>query len=106
MSISPPIHFSSDLETINDDEHETIAGLNQQFDVIMQKTAEDYGHAVRSVHAKSHGIIEAEMTIADGLRLNWPGYVRDARVHKVSCAYRRMRATFSPSRLSAARFWP
>lgn len=67
MSISPPIHFSSDLETINDDEQETIAGLNQQFDVIMQKTAEDYGHAVRSVHAKSHGIIEAEMTIADGL---------------------------------------
>ncbi|WP_312224147.1 catalase family protein [Rhizobium rhizoryzae] len=67
MSISSPIHFSSDLETINDDEQETIAGLNQQFDVIMQKTAEDYGHAVRSVHAKSHGIIEAEMTIADGL---------------------------------------
>ena len=67
MSISPPIHFSSDLEIINDDEQETIAGLNQQFDFIMQKTAEDYGHAVRSVHAKSHGIIEAEMTIADGL---------------------------------------
>ncbi|KQZ55683.1 catalase [Rhizobium sp. Root149] len=84
MSISPPIHFSSDLETINDDEHETIAGLNQQFDVIMQKTAEDYGHAVRSVHAKSHGIIEAEMTIADGLSPELAqGMFATPGVHKV-----------------------
>jgi catalase len=84
MSISPPIHFSSDLETINDDEQETIAGLNQQFDVIMQKTAEDYGHAVRSVHAKSHGIIEAEMTIADGLSPELAqGMFATPGVHKV-----------------------
>ncbi|MBO0145461.1 catalase family protein [Agrobacterium sp. Ap1] len=67
MSISQPIRYSSDLESIKDDETETIAGLNEQFDVIMQKTAEDYGHAVRSVHAKAHGIIEAEMTVAGGL---------------------------------------
>lgn len=67
MSISQPIRFSSDLESIKDDEQETIAGLNQQFDVIMHKTADDYGHAVRSVHAKAHGIIEAEMTVASGL---------------------------------------
>lgn len=67
MSIPQPIRFSPDLETIQDDEQETISGLNEQFDVIMEKTAEDYGHAVRSVHAKAHGIIEAEMTIATGL---------------------------------------
>lgn len=67
MPISQPIRYSSDLESIKDDETETIAGLNEQFDVIMQKTAEDYGHAVRSVHAKAHGIIEAEMTVAAGL---------------------------------------
>ena len=67
MSISQPIRYSSDLESIKDDETETIAGLNEQFDVIMQKTAKDYGHAVRSVHAKAHGIIEAAMTVAAGL---------------------------------------
>ncbi|MDX7324828.1 hypothetical protein SJ307_23150, partial [Providencia rettgeri] len=33
------------------------------FDMILERTAEDYGHAVRSVHAKSHGILEGEMTI-------------------------------------------
>ncbi len=67
MSISQPIRYLPELESIEDDEIETVAGLKEQFDVIMQKTAEDYGHAVRSVHAKAHGIIEGEMTIAGGL---------------------------------------
>ncbi|WP_018901816.1 catalase family protein [Rhizobium sp. 2MFCol3.1] len=67
MSISQPIRYLPELESIEDDEIETVAGLKEQFDVIMQKTAEDYGHAVRSVHAKAHGIIEAEMTVAGGL---------------------------------------
>lgn len=67
MSTSQPIRYSSDIESITADEEGTIAGLNEQFDIIMQKTAEDYGHAVRSVHAKAHGILEAEMTVAGGL---------------------------------------
>ncbi|MFK0332757.1 catalase family protein [Rhizobium sp. NPDC090275] len=67
MSISQPILYLPELESIEDDEIETVAGLKEQFDVIMQKTAEDYGHAVRSVHAKAHGIIEGEMTVAGGL---------------------------------------
>lgn len=52
---------------MNEDEPATIAGLNEQFDVIMRKTAADYGHAVRSVHAKAHGIIKAEMTVLGSL---------------------------------------
>lgn len=67
MSTLQPIRYSSDIESITADEGETIAGLNEQFDIIMQRTAEDYGHAVRSVHAKAHGILEAEMTVAGGL---------------------------------------
>ncbi|MCQ4635023.1 catalase family protein [Shinella sp. CPCC 100929] len=67
MTQSLPVRFSPELETIKPDEHETVAGLNEQFDIILEKTAEDYGHAVRSVHAKAHGIIEGKLTVLDGL---------------------------------------
>lgn len=62
-----PVRYSSDLENIQTSEQETIEGLNETFDTILERTAEDYGHAVRSVHAKSHGIVKAVMTIRDGL---------------------------------------
>lgn len=67
MTQSSPVRFSPDLETITADEHETVSGLNKQFDIILEKTSEDYGHAVRSVHAKAHGIIEGKLTVLDGL---------------------------------------
>ena len=67
MTQSSPIRFSPDLETIKADEHETVSGLNKQFDIILEKTSEDYGHAVRSVHAKAHGVIEGKLTVLDGL---------------------------------------
>lgn len=62
-----PIRYTSEIETILPDELETQAGLNDAFDTILERTAEDYGHAVRSVHAKAHGILEGEMTVHDGL---------------------------------------
>ncbi len=62
-----PVRYSPDLEVIKSDERETISGLIDQFDIILEKTAEDYGHAVRSVHAKAHGILEGKMTIRAGL---------------------------------------
>ena len=65
--LNPPIRYSPDVETIDADEKDTIAGLNDAFDIILERTAEDYGHAVRSVHAKSHGILRGEMVIEDGL---------------------------------------
>jgi len=67
MTQSSPIRFSPDLETITADEQETVSGLNKQFDIILEKTSEDYGHAVRSVHAKAHGIIEGKLTVFEGL---------------------------------------
>lgn len=67
MPISAPIRFSADLETIQPDEQETIQGLNETFDTILGKTANDYGHAVRSVHAKAHGILQGKMEVKDGL---------------------------------------
>ncbi len=67
MTPASPVRYSPDLEDIRPDEQETVSGLIDQFDIILKKTSEDYGHAVRSVHAKAHGIIEGVMTVRDGL---------------------------------------
>ena len=67
MTPAQPVRFSADVEDVRPDERETIEGLNQTFDKILNTTAKDYGHAVRSVHAKAHGILEGRMRIAEGL---------------------------------------
>jgi len=63
----PPIRYTADVEDIQPDEAGTIQGLNETFDTILETTAKDYGHAVRSVHAKAHAILEGSMTVADNL---------------------------------------
>ena len=67
MNIAPPIRYAPDLEEIAPDEGETVKGLVEQFDIILEKTSQDYGHAVRSVHAKAHGIIKGKMTVLENL---------------------------------------
>ena len=62
-----PLRYSPDVEQLDGDEAETVAGLNEAFDKILQTTATDYGHAVRSVHAKAHGILEGTLTVKPGL---------------------------------------
>ncbi|RYY06675.1 MAG: catalase [Alphaproteobacteria bacterium] len=59
--------LEDDVEQKQPDEAETIRELNQAFDVILEKTAEDYGHAVRSVHAKAHGVLKGEFVVDDNL---------------------------------------
>ncbi|RYF10589.1 MAG: catalase [Oxalobacteraceae bacterium] len=61
------MRFNEDVETHDDGEAETIARLNTAFDKILHTTAKDYGHAVRSVHAKAHGILQGKLTVASGL---------------------------------------
>ena len=63
----PPLPYRHDVEQVQPDEQETVKQLNSAFDLILGRTSKDYGHAVRSVHAKSHGVIEGEMTIDAGL---------------------------------------
>ncbi|QNE32969.1 catalase family protein [Sphingomonas sp. NBWT7] len=58
-----PVRYSADVEDVKPDETETIAALNQTFDRILERTADDYGHAVRSVHAKAHGFLEGTLTV-------------------------------------------
>ena len=67
MTTATPVRYSADLEQINPNEQEVVSGLNGAFDVILKRTAEDYGHAVRSVHAKAHGILKAKMIVRDNL---------------------------------------
>jgi len=61
--MTDPIRYSPDLEDVKPDEGETVEQLNEQFDIILNTTKEDYGHAVRSVHAKAHAIVEGTLTI-------------------------------------------
>ncbi len=62
-----PVRFSPSVEQPQPDEAETVAGLKAQFEKILDTTSHDYQHAVRSVHAKGHGIARGTLTIADGL---------------------------------------
>ena len=62
-----PVFYRPDVEQLQTDEADVVDKLNATFDVILERTAEDYGHAVRSVHAKSHGVLDGELTIDGGL---------------------------------------
>ncbi len=62
-----PVRYRSDIEQVQADEQEIVGQLNSAFDTILERTNEDYGHAVRSVHAKSHGVLEGELTVEAGL---------------------------------------
>ena len=62
-----PVRYRHDVENVAADEGRTIEGLNETFDTILTTVAEHSGHAVRSVHAKAHGILEGILTVEAGL---------------------------------------
>jgi len=62
-SVTPPVPYSPELETIQPNEREVEAGLNDAFDTILRRTAKDYGHTVRPVHAKAHAILTGTMKV-------------------------------------------
>lgn len=65
--MNPPVPFSPTIETQAEDEPEVIRELNETLADIMETTAADMDHAVRAVHAKSHGVIEAELEVLGDL---------------------------------------
>lgn len=67
MPSNQPVRFDPSVEKIAPDEQETLKALEESFQEILETTSEDYGHAVRSVHAKAHGIARGTFTIADNL---------------------------------------
>ncbi len=62
-----PIAFTPTVEVRAEDEAETIRGLNEQLRLIQEKTAKDYGTAMRGVHAKGHAIVKGKLEVLSGL---------------------------------------
>ena len=60
---SAPVRYSPAVEDVRPDEGSIVEQLNETFDTILKTTAEDYGHAVRSVHAKAHGILDGVLRV-------------------------------------------
>ena len=62
-----PIPFSPAVETPEPDEAQTIQELVETLLKISRTTYEDGHHALRSVHAKSHALLEGELTVLPNL---------------------------------------
>lgn len=62
-----PVRYSPSIETAVTGEDETNREMVATLRGISETTYKDSGHALRSVHAKSHGILRAELEVADGL---------------------------------------
>ncbi len=63
----PALRFTASMETTEPTEAETNDALIETLAKISQTTFEHSGHATRSVHAKSHGVMRGTMTVLDGL---------------------------------------
>jgi hypothetical protein len=59
--------FLDDLTVARPDEARVGRELDETMAKIRKTTFENGGHAIRSVHAKSHGLLEAEMSVFEGL---------------------------------------
>lgn len=62
-----PLRYDATMETPEPDEANTEQGLIDSMHKILDITYKDGGHAIRSVHAKSHGLLNAELIIPDSL---------------------------------------
>jgi hypothetical protein len=62
-----PVRFDPSFEVPEEDEAETIKDLVDTLRSISEKTFADSGRPLRSVHAKSHGLINAELRVLDDL---------------------------------------
>ena len=62
-----PVRYTPGVERYRPGEKEVVGQIERAFDTILRTTAEDYGHAVRAVHAKAHGLLEGTLRIVDGL---------------------------------------
>lgn len=65
LPINAPIPYDSSCENVAPEEAETAEQLLQTLLEISDKTYEDTGLALRSVHAKSHGLLQGTMTVLD-----------------------------------------
>jgi hypothetical protein len=62
-----PLRYHPSYEHVERDEAQTLADINAQMQRIQEKTFVDGGKAIRSVHAKSHGLLVGELRVPSGL---------------------------------------
>lgn len=62
-----PVTYDPSFEIADEDEAETRDELVKTLHGISETTFKDSGHATRSVHAKSHGLLRAELRVLDDL---------------------------------------
>ena len=62
-----PQRYDASLDAPEKDEAETAEAISQLMTKISTKTLEDGGHPLRGVHAKSHGLIKAELEVLPDL---------------------------------------
>ncbi len=69
MSVPPisPVVYSASCEQMEENEAETDNNINETMAKIREKTYSDTGTPLRSVHAKSHGVVTGEIKIAENL---------------------------------------
>lgn len=76
-----PLPFDPTYEQIPEDEAETTRELVETMRSILETTSKECEHAVRSVHAKEHGLLEGELTVSTTCRRN----SRKACFHALGC---------------------
>lgn len=64
---SSPVRYSPSVEIPEQNEQETVQQLMETLRSISEITYKDSGHGLRSVHAKSHGLLHGELEVAAGL---------------------------------------
>lgn len=60
---APPLAYTPTMEVVPDDEPQTIRELTESLLKISRTVHEHSGHAMRSVHAKCHGILRGELQV-------------------------------------------
>lgn len=63
LGVAPPIHYQACHEMLEEGEAETQAKLLETLRSISETTLKDSGHGTRSVHAKSHGLLRAQLHV-------------------------------------------
>ena len=67
-NISEPVIYDSKFEVLEENEAKINAELVETLRSISEATFKDSGHATRSVHAKSHGLLCAELKVIENLQ--------------------------------------
>jgi hypothetical protein len=67
VQLEAPVRFSPSVERPDADEAKTTEALIATLRYINEKTFADGGHAIRSVHAKTHGILQGYLEVDAGL---------------------------------------